>query len=219
MADEINNEDLEPEEPVIPPVEPTDPNDPSDIIGGVVDPNTGDTDIGDTDDPLGYTPEQIDTIKIVRLNIGDSPSSPFYPLFDDDEIATILEYNKWNVRKATRQMAIAASMNFSQMVYRERTGDIEVWNNVSIQYQKALENIIKGSIDDYGTLRPYFGGIDWCTTEANKLNPKNVRSPLAKVNENSGCCYSQWDRNAKRVLIHLEKPDGEVWDGQAIVIP
>ena len=219
MADDINNEDLEPVEPVIPttdPETPLEPNDPSDIIGGVVDPNTGDTDIGDGDD-FGYTPEQIEAIKIVRLNIGDSPSSPFYPLFDDDEIATILEYNKWNVRKATRQMAIAASMNFSQMVYRERTGDIEVWNNVSIQYQKALENIIKGSVDDYGTLRPYFGGIDWCTVETNKLNPENVRSPLTQINESG--CYSQWDKFSRRVLIHVENPNGEEWNGEAIVIP
>ena len=215
MADEINNEDLEPVEPVIPPVEPTDP---TDIIRGGVDPETRDTDIDDNDDPLGYTPGQIEAIKLVRLNIGDSAGSPFHPLFEDDEIASILEYNKWNVRKATRQMAIAASMNFSQMVYRERTGDIEVWNNVSIQYQKALENIINGSIDDYGTLRPYFGGIDWCTVNTNNLNPANVRSPLTQINEQSGC-FSRWDRNAKRVLIHMEKPDGEVWDGQAIVIP
>ena len=65
---------------------------------------------------------------------------------------------------------------------------------------------------------PYFGGIDWCTVNANNLNPANVRSPLTQINEQSGC-FSRWDRNAKRVLIHMEKPDGEVWDGQAIVIP
>ena len=38
-------------------------------------------------------------------------------------------------------MAIAAAMQFAQMTYRERTGDIEVWNNVSIQYQKALQDL------------------------------------------------------------------------------
>lgn len=184
------------------------------IIKGVVQM----TDIIYEGEPLQYTPEEVEKILLTRLNVGDGPNSPFYPLFSDDEVALYLRNNNWNVRKATRQLAIAASMLFSQMVYRERTGDIEVWNNVSIQYQKALENIINGSIDDYGTLRPYFGGIDWCTTEYNKHNPENVRSPLVKVNENSGC-FSRWDRSAKRVLIHLEKPDGEVWDGQAVVIP
>lgn len=184
------------------------------IIKGVVQM----TDIIYEGEPLQYTPEEVEKILLTRLNVGDGPNSPFYPLFSDDEVALYLRNNNWNVRKATRQLAIAASMLFSQMVYRERTGDIEVWNNVSIQYQKALENIINGSIDDYGTLRPYFGGIDWCTVNANNLNPANVRSPLTQINEQSGC-FSRWDRNAKRVLIHMEKPDGEVWDGQAIVIP
>lgn len=206
MADDINNEDLEPTKPVIP----------SDIIGGEVDPETGETEVGDGEG-FGYTPEQIEKILLVRLNVGDGPNSPFYPLFTDEEVVLYLKMNNWNVRKATRQLAIAASMLFSQMVYRERTGDIEVWNNVSIQYQKALENIIKGSVDDYGTLRPYFGGIDWCTTESNKHNPENVRSPLIRVGEES--CYSRWDKGAKRVLIHVENPNGEVWDGQALVIP
>lgn len=165
-----------------------------------------------------YTPEQIAAIRMVRLMIGDSPGSPFYPLFDDDEIASVLEYNKWNIRKATRQMAIAASMNFSQMVYRERTGDIEVWNNVSIQYQKALENIIKGSVDDFGTLRPYFGGIDWCTVNKYNNHPDNVRSPLAQINQ-SECCSTEWDGRGLRILMHLKNLDGEEWDGQAVVIP
>lgn len=167
---------------------------------------------------LMYTPEEEEKIRLVRLNIGDSPSSPFYPLFDDDEIAMFLKYNSWNVRKASRQAAIAASMNFSQTVYRERTGDIEVWNNVSIQYLKALENIIKGSVDDYGTLRPYFGGIDWCTVNKYNTDPNNVRSPLTQINQ-SKCCSTEWDGRGLRILMHLESPDGEEWDGQAVVIP
>lgn len=165
-----------------------------------------------------YTPEEEEKIYQVRLLIGDSPSSPFYPLFDDDEIAMFLKMNSWNVRKASRQAAIAASMNFSQMVYRERTGDIEVWNNVSIQYLKALENIIKGSVDDYGTLRPYFGGIDWCTVNKYNTDPNNIRSPLTQINQ-SKCCSTEWDGRGLRILMHLESPDGEEWDGQAVVIP
>lgn len=166
---------------------------------------------------MAWTEEEKKKILQVRLMIGDSPGSPFYPLFEDEEIATFLEMNKWNVRKATRMAAISASLNFSQMVYRERTGDIEVWNNVSLQYQKALENIIKGSVEDYGTLRPYFGGIDWCTVETNKHNPENVRSPLVKIDQDA--CPYDWSPNYRRLIIHAEKPDGEVWDGQVIVVP
>lgn len=133
-----------------------------------------------------YTPEEEEKIYQVRLLIADSPSSPFYPLFDDDEIASFLKMNGWNVRRASRQAAIAASMNFSQMVYRERTGDIEVWNNVSIQYLKALENVIKGNVEDFGALRPYFGGVDACRVRAYENDPRNVRSPLVKMDEK--CC-------------------------------
>lgn len=133
---------------------------------------------------MDYTPEELEKIRQVRLMIGDSPGSPFYPLFDDDEIAQFLIMNNWNVRRATRMAAIAASMNFAQMVYRERTGDIEVWNNVSLQYLKALDNIIdEGSAANLGALRPYFGGIDWCTVKKYENDPNNVRSPLATVRE------------------------------------
>lgn len=167
---------------------------------------------------MAWTDEEKKKIMQVRLLIGDSPGSPFYPLFEDEEIASFLEMNKWDVKRSTRMAAIAASMNFSQMVYRERTGDIEVWNNVSIQYQKALEAIIKGSINDFGVLRPYFGGVDWCTVESNKNNPEVVRSPLVKINEKNPC-NPQWDANSRRLLIHVENPNGEVWDGQLIVSP
>lgn len=169
------------------------------------------------EDPHEYTPDEKEKIYQVRLLIADSPSSPFYPLFDDDEIASFLKMNGWNVRRASRQAAIAASMNFSQMVYRERTGDIEVWNNVSVQYLKALENVIKGNVEDFGTLRPYFGGVDVCTVAANENDPLNVRSPLAQIGtQDCGCPLGG---KAKRVMIHVEKPDGEEWNGEAIVVP
>lgn len=116
----------------------------------------------------------------VRLMIGDTPTSPFYPLFQDEEIEQFLEMNNWRVRPAIRMAAIAASMQFAQFTYRERTGDIEVWNNISIQYQKALENLINegssAALPD--GLKPYFGGIDWCVVNSYNADPNNVRSPL-----------------------------------------
>ena len=112
--------------------------------------------------------------------IGDTPTSPFYPLFQDEEIAELLDMNNWKLRPATRMAAIAASMQFAQFTYRERSGDIEVWNNISIQYQKALNNLINESstaaLPD--GLKPYFGGIDWETVHSYNEDPNNVRSPL-----------------------------------------
>ena len=74
------------------------------IIKGVVQM----TDIIYEGEPLQYTPEEVEKILLTRLNVGDGPNSPFYPLFSDDEVALYLRNNNWNVRKATRQLAIAA---------------------------------------------------------------------------------------------------------------
>lgn len=167
---------------------------------------------------MAWTEEEQKKIMQVRLMIGDSPGSPFYPLFEDEEIAQFLDMNNWNVRRATRMAAIAASMNFSQMVYRERTGDIEVWNNVSIQYLKALDNIInENTLNGLGVLVPYFGGIDWCTVEKYKHDPRNVRSDLVKINEPN--CMSSYISGSKRILIQVENAEGEVWNGQAVITP
>lgn len=132
------------------------------------------------DENGNYTEQELKKIAFVRLMIGDTPTSPFYPIFEDDEIASVLENYNWDVKKAIRSMAIAASMQFSQMTYRERTGDIEVWNNVSLQYQKALQDLINdNSIGSLGTgLMPYFGGISWCEVGKINSNPDQVRSAL-----------------------------------------
>jgi hypothetical protein len=129
---------------------------------------------------MDYTLEQQKKIGLTRIFIGDTESSPFYPIFTDDEIASILEYYNWNLRKGVRAIAISASMQFAQMTYRERTGDIEVWNNVSLQYQKALQDLINPSnVNDLDSgLMPYFGGISWCEVGKISGNPDQVRSAL-----------------------------------------
>lgn len=127
-----------------------------------------------------FTPEQQKKIDLVRIYIGDTQSSPFYQIFTDEEIGSILEYRDWNLQKAIRDCAIAASMQFAQMTYRERTGDIEVWNNVSLQYQKALQDLIDdNNILSLGNgIKPYFGGISWCEAGRINGNPDQVRSAL-----------------------------------------
>ncbi len=122
-----------------------------------------------------FTEEQETLILQVRLMIGDSPSSPFYPLFQDEEIAQFLSMNGWRLRPAIRMAAIAASMQFAQYTYRERSGDIEVWNNISIQYQKALQTLITESGTAYlpDGLMPYFGGISFAAKQGYDLNRDN----------------------------------------------
>ncbi len=138
----------------------------------------------------------------VRLMIGDTASSPFYPLFQDEEILQFLEMNDWKIRPAIRMASIAASMQFAQYTYRERTGDIEVWNNISIQYQKALQNLINESSTAQlpDGLTPYFGGIDWEVVSNYNTDPNNVRSPLTWISRDK-------KQGAKNVIYLLMDDD------------
>ena len=159
---------------------------------------------------MSYTPEQQQKIFLVRLYIADTPTSPFYQIFTDDEIGSILAYRGWNLQKAIRDCAIAASMQFAQMTYRERTGDIEVWNNVSLQYQKALQDLISDTnIGSLGVgLKPYFGGISWCEVGKISGNPDQVRSALT------------WESHTVPTIGGVSSP-GQMWLDQnyATILP
>ena len=129
---------------------------------------------------MAYTEEQQKKIDLVRLYIGDVTSSPFYPIFSDDEIGSILEFRGWNVKKGIRDTAISASMYFAQLPSRERVDVLEEWNTVAQQYQKALQDLISEtstmSLDD--GLMPYFGGISWEQISKINSNPDQTRSSL-----------------------------------------
>ena len=122
-------------------------------------------------------------VEIVRLLIGDVPSSPFYQLFTDEEIQQFLDLNGGNVRQAARMAAIAASMQLAGWNTRETTGDISVWNELSTAYLKALDNFINDSSSASipNGLMPYASGISWVDVNTNNANPDNVRSPLTQI--------------------------------------
>ena len=122
-------------------------------------------------------------VEIVRLLIGDTPTSPFYQLFTDEEIQQFLDLNGGNVRQAARMAAIAASMQLAGWNTRESTGDISVWNELSTAYLKALDNFINDSSSASipNGLMPYASGISWSDICSNNANPDNVRSPLTQI--------------------------------------
>ena len=132
-------------------------------------------------------------VEVVRLLIGDTPTSPFYQLFTDEEIQQFLDLNGGNVRQASRMAAIAASMQLAGWTSRERVGDIEVWSSLSTQYLKALENLINDSSSASipNGLMPYAGGISYADIWANNANPDNVRPALTQISvcgdKSSGC--------------------------------
>lgn len=118
----------------------------------------------------------------VRLLIGDTTTSPFYQLFSSEEITYFLEANGNNVQAAARMAAISASFQLAGWTSRERCSDIEVWSNLSTQYLKALENLIKQPVSTLPNgLMPYAAGISWSDVRANNANPDNVRPALSQI--------------------------------------
>ena len=81
-------------------------------------------------------------ISLVRLLIGDIPTSPFYPLYDDTEIEKFLTLSNGDVLKAAVYAAHGASMQFSGYTTMEKTGDITVRNELASNYLKALKLLI-----------------------------------------------------------------------------
>lgn len=161
---------------------------------------------------MAYTLEQEKQISLVRLYIGDVVSSPFYPIFTDDEIGSILEYRGWNLQKSIRDCAIAASMYFAQLPSRERVDILEEWNTVAQQYQKALQDLINdNNILSLGNgIKPYFGGISWEEIGRINSNPDQVRSTLTweshTVPMASGAASpkQQWlDTNINKLVLPL----------------
>lgn len=135
------------------------------------------------------TPEQQAKIDLLRLLLGDLPSSVFYPILMDSEYQMILEAHGWDVNKATRKAAFSILFYLTQVNYRERTGDIEVWNNASIEYRKALNDYLssqKNIIPE--DLVPWVAGAN--KIDVIKFQREAVRHPLAQV----AVCSNWWTR-------------------------
>jgi hypothetical protein len=119
----------------------------------------------------------------VRILMGDTPSSPFYPLFTDEEIQFFLDQQGGNVVAAARIAAVSASFQVAGWSTRERTANIEVWNNLANSYLKALDNFIAQKVTTLPSgLLPYCAGISWQSVNENNANPDNVRPALTQIN-------------------------------------
>lgn len=138
---------------------------------------------------MEFTPEQEAKIKLLRLMLGDLPASVFYPILTDDEYGMILQLYDWNVEKAARRAAFSILFYLTQTTYRERTGDIEVWNNASIEYRKALNDLIdneKSTLPE--DLIPFVAGVN--VEDVCKYQKEGVRHPLAQIT----LCSNWWTR-------------------------
>jgi hypothetical protein len=131
-------------------------------------------------------------IETIRLLIGDTPTSPFYMLFTDEELQQFLDLNDGNVMRAARMAAIAASLQLAGWTSRERTGDLEIWSNLSTSYLKALDNFIKdsGSASIPSGSLGYAARFSYEDVCANNSNPDNVRPNLIGIRLCDGNLFS-----------------------------
>ena len=124
----------------------------------------------------------LDDIQTLRLLIGDTPTSPFYQLFDDLELQQFLDLNNSNIFAATRMAAIYASFQLAGWSTRERTGNIEVWSDLSSNYLKALGYLINSPMQKIPNgLMPWAGGMSKVAICATNHNPDIVQSPLNNI--------------------------------------
>lgn len=118
-------------------------------------------------------------VALVRLLIGDVESSPFYPLFQDEDILQFLVIASGSVMDAARYAAISASMMLAGWSTRERTANIEVWNSLSSNYLKALDYLINNSNKQIPNgLMPWGAGISRSEMEQMLCDPDRVRNKL-----------------------------------------
>lgn len=137
------------------------------------------------------TPEEEQyKIDLVRILVGDTPQSIFYPVLEDDYYRALLEMNDWDVQAAARKAAMSIAFHLAQVTYREKTGDIEVWSNASTAYMKVLDMLLK---DRSSAALPARLLIYGAGTSREKVceylsDPDANRSPLAQISP----CVSWW---------------------------
>lgn len=139
--------------------------------------------------------EMQDLIELVRILIGDTEGSLFYPMLEDKEIVSILKLEDCNVLRAARRAATTIAFLLATTATRERTGDIERFNEASTAYKAVLDAFLSesGSLSLPNHLVPYAAGISHADYCKSVNNTDTRRSPLAQITP----CNSWWTDTKK----------------------
>lgn len=121
-------------------------------------------------------------IEIIRMLVGDTESSPFYPVLSDEQYQALIDLYGPSTQNVVKWAAASIALTIAGYNIRERVGDEEIWNNYASNYLKALQAIIDNPIISIPNgMMPWAGGISWVDVCANNSNPDNVRSPLTQI--------------------------------------
>lgn len=124
-------------------------------------------------------------IEQARLYIYDIPANEmFYPLFDDEEWEYFLSQKNDDPLQAARLAAGAAYFKFATYSTKEKTGDIEVWNNAFQGYKDAINSFFKDQtlfpLMPNGAV-PYAAGISASDLNDDINNTDKVKTPFDDI--------------------------------------
>lgn len=122
---------------------------------------------------MSYTP-----VQEVRLLVGDLSND--FQILPDESYDYFLEKRNGNVNRAAIDAARCILFELTKIPTRERTGQIEVWNEWANAYRRALELFIKNPDLSLSTIVPYAGGISKSDMKSNDMDNDNVRPGVYK---------------------------------------
>jgi hypothetical protein len=117
-------------------------------------------------------------IEQVRLNVGDNNAE--FQILPDDTYQWLLDKYSNNVNRSSMDAARYILFELTKFPTRERTGQIEVWNEWVNAYRKALELFIKDPNLTVMIPVPYAGGISKDDMRQNDSDNDNVRPAIHK---------------------------------------
>jgi hypothetical protein len=136
-------------------------------------------------------------VEKVRLTVGDTETSFFYPILSDEEYEYFLEISNDDVMSAAIKAAHAIMFQLSTIPSREKTGEIEVWNDNVKNYlanlklflsNPAIYNVLAKGIT------PYAAGISKIDWEDSLADTDVIRDKLVTtVYEDNTSCLQDLD--------------------------
>jgi len=127
-------------------------------------------------------------IEQVRLMVGDTQASPFYPQLTDDEIQFFLDQNNQSVPEAARWAASSLMFTIAGYNIREQTGDILVWNEYAKNYLAALKLLLTNPLNPIPS-----GLMPW---SANSGCPSKLLT-IQVCDDDDRCCTTGCDSSGK----------------------
>lgn len=103
-------------------------------------------------------------IEVIRMLVGDTPSSPFYPVLSDEQIQALIDTYGPSNEDVARWAAISIAGTVAGYNSREITGDIHVYNEYGRNYLAFLKELMRGQLGTIPKgLMPWSASVGSCS--------------------------------------------------------